>query len=204
MSSEPWVGGGRRERGVLLTVFPPNLAGQLLHAETWTWTSLPESRFQKRTCPKCGISRPCQVLWKREPRFCGTPKTRITHSSLLGGSPGAVFVKLFCNWRNGIFISYELELLCQMCLVPARGLDTPSWPCPGRKGRAGGARRAQDFPGVAEPSCVGNNKTKETCACVDGACVLARVLPGDRFLFPGAPPTSSSARTSKGIVSGLC
>lgn len=120
------------------------------------------------------------------------------------GSPGAVFVKLFCNWRNGIFISYELGLLCQMCLVPARGLDTPSWPCPGRKGRAGGARRAQDFPGVAEPSCVGNNKTKETCACVDGACVLARVLPGDRFLFLGAPPTSSSARTSKQTVSGPC
>ena len=97
-----------------------------------------------------------------------------------------VSVKLFSNWRNGIIISYELALLCPARLVPAGGLDTSLWPCPGRKERAGGTRRAQDFPGVAEPSCVGENKTKGTCACVDGTCVLVWVFTRDRFLFLAA------------------
>lgn len=47
--SEPWVGGGRRERDVLFIGFPPNTAGKLLHVKTWT--SLPESCFQKGLVP---------------------------------------------------------------------------------------------------------------------------------------------------------
>lgn len=36
---------------------------------------------------------------------------------------------------------------------------------------------------MAEPSCVGENKTKGTCACVDGTCVLVWVFTKDRFPF---------------------
>lgn len=60
------------------------------------------------------------------------------------------------------------------------------WPCPGRRERVGRACGAQGFPGVAEPWCVCNNKTKETYALVDGNCVLAWVFTRDGFLLLGA------------------
>lgn len=58
--------------------------------------------------------------------------------------------------------------------------------CPGRKERVGRAPRAQASPVVVETWCVCNNKTKETCAFVDGNCVLAWVSYRVGFLFLGA------------------
>lgn len=99
--------------------------------------------------------------------------------------------------------------------MPARGLDASWWPCPGKKGRGERERacRAQDFPGVAEPSCVCNNKTKETYSCVDGkrgpAWVFTRsggclLLGAVLVLSVEIAPRSSVTRSPEGMVCGTC
>lgn len=88
------------------------------------------------------------------------------------GSPGTVSVKLFHSWRNGVIISYALNCSVKHASSLQCGLDTSVWPRPGRSERVGGARRAQGFPGLAEPWCVCNNKTKDTCLCGWGLCWL--------------------------------
>lgn len=114
---------------------------------------------------------PMPTAQEKGPKVCGAPKTRIKQPSLQGESQHG-FCKALSQLEKWRHYKLSVELLYQTHLESTCGLDISMWPRPGRSEKVGGARRAQGLPGLAEPWCVCNNKTKDTCLCGWGLCWL--------------------------------
>lgn len=149
-------------------LFSLHMAVNPLHGGTWV--SLPDIHLQEEPVPN--VEFPAYAHCSRKgTKGCGAPKTRIKQPSLQGESRHG-FCKALSQLEKWRHYKLRVELLCQTRLESTCGLDTSMWPRPGRSEKVGGARRAQGLPGLAEPWCVCNNKTKDTCLCGWGLCWL--------------------------------